>query len=82
MEFSPGESMGSIYLSNLDMTPSNLEVVPVAPVAPLGSPEITGSLSIVALLPRPSLGESLSRSCESWGSPPSPIGSSPHSLTA
>jgi hypothetical protein len=74
--------MGSIYLSNLVMTPSNLEVVPVAPVAPLGSPEITGGLSVVALLSRPSLGESLSKSCESWGSSLSPMGSNPHSLTA
>jgi hypothetical protein len=74
--------MGSIYLSNLVMTPSNLEVVPVAPVAPLGSPEITGGLSVVALLLRPSLGESLSKSCESWGSSLFPMGFNPHSLTA
>jgi hypothetical protein len=57
--------MGSIYLSNLDITPFNLRIISVAPVAPLGSPKIIESLSVMAFLPRPSLSESLFKSCKS-----------------
>jgi hypothetical protein len=57
--------MESIYLSNLDIIPSNLKVVPVAPIISLGSSKITKGLSVMALLPRPSLSESLSKSYKS-----------------
>jgi len=56
--------MGFIYLSNLNIIPSNLEVVFMSPVAPLGSPEIIKSFFIMAFRLRPSLSESLSKSCE------------------
>jgi hypothetical protein len=57
--------MGSIYLSNLDIIPFNLRIISVAPVAPLGSPKIIESLSVMAFLLRPSLSESLFKLCKS-----------------
>jgi hypothetical protein len=54
--------MGSIYLSNLNIIPSNLKVVPVTLIAPLGSPKIIKSLFVMALLPKLGFGKSLSKS--------------------
>jgi hypothetical protein len=65
MEFSPEKSIGSIYLSNLNMILSNLKIILVALVALLESPKITESLSVMALLLKSGLSESLPKSCES-----------------
>jgi hypothetical protein len=65
MEFFSEEFIGSIYLSNLNIIPFNLEMVLMVPVASLRSPKIIKSLSVIALLPRPSLSESLFKSYKS-----------------
>jgi hypothetical protein len=65
MEFSKGESIGSIYLSNLNIISSNLREVPVFPIISLKSLKIIKSFLTVAPSLKPSLGESLFKSYKS-----------------
>jgi hypothetical protein len=54
----------------------------MSPMAPLRSPEIIKSFSVMAFLLKPSLDKSLSKLYKFWDSFLFPIDFSPHSFTA